>query len=921
MMAWLTQLRIDVRRRAAALFRRGALRDRLDEEMRFHLETRIARLVEDGVAPDEARVRAAREFGHLLVTRERSLDMWRYGAMERFLQDVRYAVRMLRRAPGFTVVAVLSLALGIGANAAIFSLIDRVMLRLLPVDAPEELVIVNRSLSYPRYEFFRDRTHGMFRGVTAFSGISGVTVDGNDDSVSLAEGRLVSGTYFSVLGVRAPLGRLLGPDDDRVPGAHPVAVISHAFWRRYFQGDPAVLGRTVKLSPGTLSSGAGTNGFETGAASGARPAFDGRFTIVGVAPPGFVGETIGQHPDFWVPLMMQEHFMPGRPWLQRKSASWLRVMARLDPGVPRAAAQSAATLVWQQAMIEEGGALTAQDRRAIEQTRIELQDGDRGRSPLRGEFSQPLIVLMAMVGVVLLIACANLANLLLARASARQREISIRLATGASRGRIIRQLVTESLVLALLGGAAGVAVAWWGSQTMFAMVSEGDPGVRLDLAPDLRTLAFTAGVSLLTALLFGLVPALRATRVDVIGTLRDGGRSSAPAGSTIGRALVTAQVALSVMLLIGTGLFTRTLYNMKAQDFGYPTEQVLLMQVDPISAGFTGDAIGRTCQTLLEKIRALPGVRAATFSENGLFSGTESGASIRIDGYTPPDERASSVRFDQVGPGYFSNLGIPLRLGRELTEADHATAPRVVVINDVMAKFYFGDRNPIGQVVHSNGADGFALTIVGVVADARDHSLRDPVQRRMYVSFLQPVDGLTTANYEVRTAVDPAVMATQLRAAVTSVAPRMPILRIKPLSTLVNESILRERMIARLSVLLGVVAVVLASVGLYGVLAYSVARRTSEIGIRMAIGAFPRTIVWMVLRETFALVAIGVVVGVPLALGASRYVESLLYGLTPTDAVTIVGVIALMTAIALVAAFAPARRAARVDPLRALRYE
>jgi predicted permease len=788
------------------------------------------------------------------------------------------------------------------------------------VEAPYELVMVNRSFSHPRYEYFRDRTGDAFRGVMAFASLSGVRVDGNEDSTSFAEGRLVSGTYFNVLGVTAPLGRAIEAEDDRVPGGHPVAVISHAFWQRYFQGDPAVLGRTIKLSPGTLTSGANTSGFQDDAAA-MRPVFDGRFTIIGVTPAGFIGETIGQHPDFWVPLMMQEHFMPGRAWLRRGSATWLRVMARLAPGVPRAAALSASNSVFQQALLDEGGPMTDQDRARIKETRIELQDGDRGRSPLRNDFAQPLIVLMVMVGVVLLIACANLANLLLARASARQREISVRLAIGAGRFRIVRQLVTESLVLAFIGGAASLLVAWWGSYTMVAMVAAGDPGTRLDLAPDARTLAFTAGVSLLTALLFGLAPALRATRVDVIGTLRDGGRSSAPTRWTVSRALVAVQVALSVVLLIGTGLFTRTLYNMKAQDFGYATEQVLMMRVDPISGGFKGDEIGRVCQTLLEKIRALPGVRAVTFSENGLFSGTESGTSIRIDGYTPPDDGARRVRFDQVGPGYFTNVGIPIRLGRDLTDADTAGAPRVVVINDRLASFYFGSSNPIGRVIHVGRVNTVDLTIVGVAADARDHSLRDDLPRRMYVSFMQPIDGLTGANFEVRTAVDSAVMATQLRATVASVAPRMPVSGIKPLDTLVNESLLRERMIAKLSVLMGIVAVVLASVGLYGVLAYTVARRTGEIGVRMAVGAFPRDIVWMMLRETFVLVLAGILAGVPIALGLSRYVASLLYGLTPNDAVTIVGVAMLMTIVALVAAIAPARRAARVDPVRALRYE
>jgi predicted permease len=552
---------------------------------------------------------------------------------------------------------------------------------------------------------------------------------------------------------------------------------------------------------------------------------------------------------------------------------------------------------------------------------VVLQDGDKGFNPLRGDFAQPLIVLMVMVGVVLLIACANLANLLLARASARRREISIRLAMGASRGRVVRQLLTESIVLALLGGLAAIPIGWWGGQTMFAMVAAQDTAARLDLTPDLRTMIFTAAVSLLTAMLFGLAPALRATRVDLTTTLKESGQSVA-AGWSVGRALVALQVALSVILLIGTGLFTRTLYNMKAQDLGYSTERLLMMRVDPIAAGYTGDAIGQVCQRLLEKIRAVPGVRVATFSENGLFSGTESGSSIRIDGQQKATPADRNVRFDQVGSGYFTNVGIRLVAGRDFTDQDDAHAPRVAVINESMAKFYFGDQNPIGHIINYEGPDKFTLTIIGVASDTRDHDVRLLRNtRRMYVSFMQPVDGLTGANYEMRTIGDPAAMAAQIRAVVRELDPKMPINSLKPLTTMIDESVLRERMIAKLSVLLGLVAVVLASVGLYGVLAYSVTRRTTEIGIRMAIGAFPRDIVWMVLRETFGLVAIGILVGIPIALALSRYIESLLYGLTSGDGLTIAGVVGLMVAIALIAAIAPSRRAAGVDPLRALRYE
>jgi predicted permease len=571
-------------------------------------------------------------------------------------------------------------------------------------------------------------------------------------------------------------------------------------------------------------------------------------------------------------------------------------------------------------MEEAGANLTESQRQDIQKQKLSVVSGAQGFSQLRGRFSQPLWVLMAMVGAVLLIACANLGNLLLARATARAREFGVRLSLGAGRVRLVRQLFTESLLLAAMGGALGVWIAWWGSRWLVTLVSEGSTGLRLDVTPDARILAFTAGVSLFTALIFGLGPAFRAARVDLNSALKD----DAGKGSgrfRVGKALVVVQVALSLVLLIGAGLFVRTLRNLSALDLGYRREQILLMRIDPVTAGYRDERISQVCQRLLERIRSLPGVQAATFSENGLFSGTESGSRIEIEGYTPSSPRDMQARFDQVGPGYFTIVGIPMLLGRDIGEQDVAGAPRVAVINESMANLYFAGKNPIGRRIGFRGQDKFTLEIVGVVKDVQDHDLRWEPVRRFYVSYYQPIDGITTANYEIRTTLDAAAMTAQVRREVAAIDRALPIQHLKPLEALIDESLLQERLIAKLAGFFGVLAVFLASVGLYGILSYAVVRRTREIGIRMAVGAGRGNVVWMVVKETLVLAVVGALVGVPGALAATKLVEKLLYGLKPNDAATIAGAVVLLLVVALAASLLPARRAARIDPMEALRYE
>jgi predicted permease len=847
--------------------------------------------------------------------------MRRFGHLETLAQDLRYGWRTMLRTPGISAVAILSLALGIGANSGIFALVDRVMLRMLPVKDPRQLVILDDVLPHPEFKDIRER-FPVFDGVAGVASLSAVSAGGLDDPANVLDGRLVSGNYFDVLGVRAFLGRTLSPSDDMDPGAHPVAVISYATWHGRFHGDPSIVGKSIRLGAGQLASGWGSSGFEED-----RPVVPAArdFNIIGVTPPYFTGETVGQRAEFWAPLMMEEHFLPGRHWLSRKTARWVSVIARLKPGVSRQQAEAAVNVVQRQWLIDaEGTAITEARRKDIQRDTTHVLEGGKGFSNLRRSFSKPLWVLMAMVATVLLIACANLANLLLARGAARSRELATRLALGVSRGRLVRQLLTEALLLSAFGALLSVPVGWGICQALFAMVSSRESTMALDVAPDARVAIFTALIAVITTLICGLVPAMRSTRLEIGAVLKESGRGTSAGRSQLSasKAVVIAQVALSVVLLFGAGLFTRTLYNMKAQDLGFTPDNIVITRLDPIGGGYKGDDIGAISQRVLERIRELPGVIAASYSDNGLFADRESGTRIRIPGYQPTTRADAIVRFDQVGPDYFHTVGIPILLGRDIADSDTAKAPRVAVINESMAKFYFGKRTPVGQTIFYDGRTvHFTLTIVGVSRDVRDHLVRDAPPRRFYVSYMQAVDGQMGADYEVRTRVDAAVMERQIRSAVRAVSPRLPIVHFRRLTDQIEDSMIIERLIAKLSIFFGLLALVLGCVGLYGIMAYSIVRRTQEIGIRVALGASSQAVIWMVVREAMFLVIVGLAAGVPLALGLGRYLQSLLFGLKPMDTLSIAAVILAMALMALAAVLFPARRALRIDPLTALRDE
>jgi predicted permease len=836
--------------------------------------------------------------------------------MGTFLQDIRYALRILRKNPAFTAVAVLTLALGIGANTAIFSLINAVLLKSLAVQDPQQLVIVSdpamansRSIGTPRtdiysYPLYRDLRDGnnVFSGMAASGQEHRVAVEAPGSGVVTEDAtvNLVSGSYFSVLGVSPFRGRSLVPEDDRAKSSNPVAVVSYEFWIRKLAENPAVIGQTVRLNKYP-------------------------YVIIGIAAPGFFGDTVGEKQDFWVPVSMQPQMMPGRPWLDDIHASWLRVMARLKPGVSRSQAEANLDVLFQQWLQgPQGRSLDPGDQQGLKQQKISVVPGGGGFSGLRPEFSRPLLLLMAIVGLVLLIACVNVANLMLARANSRQREIAVRLAIGASPAHLIRQLLTESALLAFAGGLAGLLVAHWGTASLLKLSLSARAAEGLRVSPDWRVLAFTACVCLVTGLLFGLAPALRSAKLAVAPTLKENTAAQAGSGRfPLGKILVASQVAVCLLVLFAAGLLVRSLKNLRDLDLGYSRDNILMARVDPVAAGYKPAQLIDYEREMSARLAALPGVRSVTASENGLFSGTESADQMKIEGYTPSRDKDRVVYWDQVGDNYFHALGIPILAGREFGPQDTPTSLKVAIINESMAKFYFGHANPIGRKMWIDDQEhkDQPMEIVGVARDVRDHTLRGPVQRRFYVPTGQALDAIYAINFEIQTAGKPQDLTEPVRKSFAALDANVPVSRIRTLNELVDSSISKDILVARLSTFFGLLALVLACVGLYGVMSYTVSRRTREIGVRMALGAQRTQVLGMVLNEGLKLVLIGIVVGIPVALLASRVFSSMLFGLSPADPLSMLTVIAVLGSIATLAGLIPARRATKVDPIVALRYE
>lgn len=893
---------------------RSRMECEMDEELRFHVRAFAEDLMRSGVPEAEAMRLARIEFGGMDKAKEECREARGVGFAESALQDLRFGLRMLRKKPGFTAVAVLTLALGIGANTAIFTVINAVVLRPLAVQHPEQLVAVGdptrvhawsngtprtNSFSYPLYREVRDQNE-VFSSLLATSRLDNARIVIDKGSEDL-HGRVVSENYFETLGVEALIGRTFTSEDGGAPGKDPVAVISHGYWQRRFAGSAGVLGRAVEL-----------NGVPV--------------TIVGVTGPKFQGEVIEDQPDIWAPMMMEPQLMPQKAFLETANISALLLVGRLKPGATIQQAKANVDELVKRALTGPLDArLSADDRDAVKNMKIDvpLSAGGRGLSQVRAEFGEPLWLLMGMVSLVLVVACINVANLMLARSAARRKEMAVRLAIGAGAGRVIRQLLTESLLLGTLGGALGLLLANWGATALVRMAEAGG-GVKSRLELDWRVLGFTAAACLVAAMLFGLAPALRLVKVKVGSALSEGARDCEPKMKwQTGRLLLGAQIAVGVFVLMGAGLLVRSLWKLEGADLGYIRDKLLLVRVDLGASGYKGDAIQAATQELLDRFAALPGVKGVTASTNGLYSGSESEDVIRLDGAVPANGDKDSAD-DEIGPNYFSTIGVPMVMGREITPQDFSRRARVAVVNETFAKTYFANRNPLGHSVgiqDSEHPNTPPYEIIGVAKDVRDHNVRKPAKRRLYAPLSAGgFDQTGAINFEIR-AENPRALVDTVRKAVLSLLTEMMMDDPETANDLIGDTLASQVMAARLSALFGGLVLVLVCIGLYGSMAYNVAMRTKEIGLRMALGIPRAAVLWMVAREAWLVLAIGALVGVPLGIAGSRIFQSMLFEVGSSDPPSIGWAILLLVGVCLAAAIAPARRAMRVDPMVALRYE
>ena len=842
-------------------------------------------------------------------------------------RDFRYALRTLRRSRGFAAVAALTLALGIGANTAIFTLLDQVLLRLLPVKNPQQLMLLTmrgqhygnnwggNAISYPMYRDFQDHNE-VFSGMFCrFPQPVSMTFGGQSERVPA---ELVSGTYFGVLGVGTALGRAIGPDDDRVPDGHPQVMLSYDFWKQRFGGDPQIVGKTMLVN-------------------------NHQMTIIGVAQAGFDGVELGYSTKIFIPVMMEHEIIIGpMKMLTDRRSRWVNAFGRLKLGATQERAK-ASLQPFMHSMLEmevKEAAFRNASAYAREQFLkcwIDVLPGSQGRASLRRELRTPLWVLMATTGMVLLIACANIANLLLARATGRQKEIAVRLAMGATRGRIVSQLLIETLSLSALGGLLGLALAYWADKALMAVYLPSDSGdLNISSAPDFRVLLFTLAVTVVTGVIFGLAPALQATKPDVGKTLKDEAGAVVRGGhGRLRSALVVTQVALSLLLLIGAGLFLRSLKNLSNLGPGFRAERLVGFNIDPSLNGYSVERLKVFYQQLTDNLGAIPGVQSVAVASMRIMENNEWDSGLTAEGYSPtkPDDHPQAY-MNQIGPGYFATMGVPIVAGRDfrltdnrevrrgLEENDFDWEPTTIIINEKFAKQFFAGRNPVGMHLGFGTDPGTKtpMEIIGVVKDIKYTNLRDEIPIQAFIPYMgsRYLGGMTVY---VRTTGEPNQLMTSVRAKLREVDANLPIYAMRTMDEQISNSLATERMIASLSTVFGFVATALAIIGLYGVMSYSVAQRTREIGIRMALGAVQGKVVWMVMREVLRLIVVGVAVGVPAALALTRVVKSQLYGLEAHDPWTLGLATGLLAMVACLAGYVPALRASRLDPMKALRYE
>jgi predicted permease len=898
-------------------FSRRQRYDELSESIREHIDEKIADLMDRGMTSEQAEQAARREFGNVTRIEERSRQVWQWPALESLLADTKYALRRLSKSPGFTAVALLTLALGIGANSGIFTLLDAVLLKSLPVPDPDQLFIVKQGShtadkSRFAYPFFDHVSRQLPDGasIAAMSWPDDFYVSIANGQPRVTQGQLVSGNYFQVFETYPVAGRLLTPADDEKLGGSPVAVISYSYWQNQYASDPRVIGRKFAV-----------NGVP--------------FTIIGVAPRGFFGARSGTQPAFWIPLTMQsvveyhDHYsdyggaQPLKPWVPQTNINWLLMVVRVKS---RAAIPQLMTVLNQQYRTNLESAtqyLTdPEQREAMLRTRLTLEPGQRGFANLKEQFEQPLLLLMAMAAIVLLTACANIANLLLARASARQHALAIQLSIGAGRTRLIQQTLIECLLLSVGGGALGIAVAYGCATVLPRWASAGNAAIPIDLSPDGRILAFGVIIAVATGVLFGLAPALQSASVDPASVLKTGTQSISSGRVDrwpIRKLLVVAQVALSLLLLVGAGMFLKTLENYSQLDPGFDRNHLLNVQIDTHLVNYQIGDFPSLYQRLTDRLDAIPGVSSASITTCSLVAGCLDASDVVVINNGGQKIARGNAQVNSVALNYFATTGIQLFRGREFATTDDASAPKVAIVNQTFARRYGGNQSPVGMQFSYADNDSGRYQIIGVVSDARVNDIREAAPPIIYFPIAQNVgniDGL-----EVRTSADPNWVAAQARQAIADVDPRIPIVNVATLNDEVRDNLTQPRLIARLTTLFGILALTLACLGLYGVTSYMMQRRTSEIGVRLALGSRRAAVLWLVVRETLSLAGFGAMIGLLLAVAGMRMATSFLFGLSPDDPLIIAMAVGSLMLACAVAGFIPAWRAAHIEPVQALRCE